>query len=226
MNCDQTRENLVLHRQDATLKGAQRREFLQHLRGCKTCQVEYEGLWHTAALLGSLEAPEPPPELLGNIQHQIRKIHKQSQTAFFASPISWVFGKLKLEFSPKFVNCAALLCYVLASAFMVKFAFFTDAPPQEFGYTAMEEARLRNIRISPSPWATLKHESDKIDKALPIKASNENRISLSNLFADIKTSEMWHSQVINRGTETVDLHLSNTANKKLALFWRDIKTNL
>ena len=226
MNCERTRENLVLHRQDSMLKGTKRREFLQHLRGCKACQVEYEGLWHTATVLGSLEAPEPPPELLENIQRQIREVHKRSKIAFFASPVSWLFSKLKLEFSPQFVNCTALLCYLLASVFLVKLAFFTDAPEQDFGLTAMEEARLRNVRISPSPWASLKHKSTKIDNVLPIKTPGDNRVSLSNQFVGIETAEMWHSHTINEGGETIDAHFVETASKKLALFWSDIKTDL
>lgn len=226
MNCEQTRENLVLHRQDSMLKGAKRREFLRHLRSCKACQIEYEGLWQTAAVLDSLEAPEPPPELIGNIQYQIREFHKRSQTAFFATPISWLFNKMKLKFSPQLVNCVALLCYLLASAFLVKVAFFTDAPEQNFGLTAMEEARLRNARISPSPWASLKHGSAKTEKTQSVKVISEKPISLSNQFVDIQATEMWHSRAINNGTETTDVHFSNTASKKLTLFWNDIKTNL
>jgi hypothetical protein len=226
MNCEQTRENLVLHREDSMLKRTKRREFLQHLRGCNSCQVEYEGLWHTATVLGSLEAPEPPPELLGNIQRQIRKIHKQSQTAFFASPISWLFGKLKLEFSPKFVNCAALLCYLLASVFLVKLAFFSDAPKQDFGLTAMQEARLRNVRISPSPWASLKHGNAKVDKALSTEMLRESHVNSTSPFAGVDAIEMWQTRAINSATETVDVRFSDTASKKLTLFWNDIKTNL
>lgn len=231
MNCEQTRENLVLHRQDSMLKAAERQEFLQHLRGCKACQVEYEGLWHTATVLENLEAPEPPPELLGNIQHQIRKVHKQSQTAFFASPFSWLFGKLKLELSPKFVNCAALVCYLLASAFLVKFAFYTeapqtDAPEQDFGLTAMQETRLQYVRISPSPWASLKHGKTGVDNALRTTAPSDNLISLSTQFVGNEAVEMWHTHAINKVAETVDVHFAETTNKKLALFWSDIKTNL
>ncbi len=225
MNCKQTRENLVLHRQEPMLKGAERREFLQHLRSCKACQVEYEGLWHTATVLGSLEAPEPSPELLGNIQRQIREVHRRDRTAFFAAPITWLFGKFKLEISPQFVNCIALLCYLVASVFLVKFAFFTDAPKQEFGLTAMEEARLRNVRISPSHWASLKHGSAKAEKSLP-EALRESHVNPTSLFVGNESADMWHARAIHEVTEDVDGHFAETASEKLALFWSDIKTNL
>ena len=226
MNCEQTRENLVLHRQDPLLKGAERRDFLQHLRGCKACQVEYEGLWHTATVLGNLESPEPRPELLGNIQRQIRKIHKRKQTAFFASPISWLFGKLKLELSPQFVNCIALLCYLIVSVFLMKFAFFTDAPKQEFGLTAFEETRLRNVRISPSPWASLKHGSAQVEEPLPAEALRESHVNPTSPFVGNESVEMWHARAIHKVTEDVDGHFAKTASEKLALFWNDIKTDL
>jgi hypothetical protein len=226
MNCEQTRENLVLHRQDSPLKGTERREFLQHLRGCKACQVEYEGLWHTATVLGNLEAPEPPPELLGNIQRQIRETHKRSQTAFFATPISWLFDKMKLKFSPQVVNCAAMLCYLIAAVFLVKLAFFTEAPEQDFGLTAMEETRLRNARIAPSPWASLKDKGVKVEKPLSIEIPRESEVNFTTPFTDIESAEMWHIRPINQATETVETHFVSTASEKLTLFWSDIKTNL
>lgn len=226
MNCEQTRENLVLHRENPMLKGTERREFLQHLRGCKACQVEYEGLWHTATVLGNLEAPEPPPELLGNIQRQIRETHKRSQTAFFATPISWLFGKMKLKFSPQVANCAAMLCYLIVSVFFVKLAFFADAPEQDFGLTAMEETRLQYVRIAPSPWASLKDKHIKTDEKHSAQISSENRVDFSNQFVGIKTSELWHNHAINNAAETVDVHFAKTVSNKLALFWSDIKTNL
>ncbi len=226
MNCEQTRENLVLHRQDSMLKGADRQKFLQHLRSCHECQIEYEGLWQTATVLGNLEPPEPPSELLGNIQNKIREVHKQSQTAFFAHPISWLFGKLKLDLSPQFVNCVALLCYVAVSAFLVKFAFFTDEQPQDFGFTAFEETRLQYVRISPSQLASVKDGTAKTDEKQTAQVLSNDLVSHENQFVGIQTSEMWNSLPINRGAETIDVHLSNTTDKKLTLFWSDIKTNL
>ena len=232
MNCKQTRENLVLHRQGSKLQGAERRVFLQHLRGCKACQVEYEGLLQTASMLGSLEVPVPSRELLGNIQNQIREFHKQRRTAFFASPISWLFGKFKLGFSPKIVNCVALLCYLIATTFLVKLVFFTDTPKQidvpeqNLGLTALEVSRLPYVRIVPSQLASLKHGIVNAKKASTTKIESENNVVLSHPFVDFESAEAWHTHVINEATEAVDVHLAENANKKLTLFWNEIKTNL
>lgn len=228
MNCEQTRENLVLHRQGSMLTGTKRQNFLQHLRGCKACQMEYEGLWHTASLLGNLEAPVPPPDLLGKIQNQIRDVHKQSQTAFFANPISWLLQKFKIELSPQFVNGIALLCYLTASLFLVKIAFFTEKPTEDFGLTAtaFEATRAKYARVSPSPWATLKHQYTKIDSPQPSTFLSEKNVSMPNQFVGMETSGIWYPRAINTGTETIDAHIPNMTKQKLALFWSDIKTDL
>lgn len=227
MTCEQTRKHLVLHRQDSRLTGTKRQEFLNHLRGCKNCQIEYEGLMHTATVLGNLEAPTPPPELLGNIQNKIREIHKQHQTAFFANPFSWFFNKINLDISPRFVNSVALICYLVVSVFIVKFAFFTDAPKQPLGLTAMEASRLvRPGQTSPSQLGSLKYNSVKTKQSLSTGVIGENAIDLSRPFADIKSGEMWHTDTNNQDTETVDAPYLKTMNEKLTLFWSDIKTNL
>lgn len=227
MKCEQTREHLVLHRQDARLTGTKRQEFLKHLRGCESCQIEYEGLMHTATVLGNLEAPIPAPELLGNIQNRIREIHKQNQTAFFANPFSWLFNKFDLDLSPRFVNSVALLCYLVASAFIVKVAFFTDVPKQKLPFTAMEASRLvRPGQISPSQLGSLKYRSVKEKPTLSSQVIGENSAGLSRPFTDIKSGEMWHTNSNNQNTDTADAHFPKIMNDKLTLFWSDIKTNL
>lgn len=226
MNCEQTREKIVLHRQEDMLDDTERGDFLQHLRGCKTCQEEYEALLHTATMLDSLETPIPPPELLGNIQEQIRQIHKQSRTALFAVPFSWFLAKLKLDISPKLVNCAALVCYLLVSVFLLKAAFFTDKPNEDFGMTAMEASRLSHVRISSSPWASLKHIGATTDKNESTVVSNDSRVGFSEQFVGLPGSEMWQLQNNHKDTNTVDANSSSTTSNKLALFWSDIKASL
>ncbi len=227
MKCEQTREHLVLHRQDSRLTGTKRQEFLKHLRGCENCQIEYEGLMHTATVLGNLEAPTPPPELLENIQNKIREIHRQNQTAFFANPFSWFFNKINLDISPRFVNSVALLCYLVVSAFLVKFAFFTDAPKQPLGLTAMEASRLvRPGQTSPSRLGSVKFDSTKVTKTPSTEVITENSVNLSRPFIGIKSDEMWHTDTNNQNADTVDAHFPKTMNEKLTLFWSDIKTNL
>lgn len=227
MKCEQTREHLVLHRQDSRLTGTKRQEFLKHLRGCENCQIEYEGLMHTATVLGNLEAPTPPPELLGNIQNKIREIHRQNQTAFLANPFSWFFNKINLDLSPRFVNSVALLCYLVVAAFLVKFAFFPDAPKQPLGLTAMEASRLvRPGQTSPSRLGSVKFDSTKVTKTLSTEVITENSVNLSRPFIDFKSDEMWHIDTNNQSADTVDAHFPKTMNEKLTLFWSDIKTNL
>lgn len=227
MKCEQTREHLVLHRQDSRLTGTKRQEFLKHLRGCENCQIEYEGLLHTATVLGNLEAPTPPPELLGNIQNKIREIHKQNETAFFANPFSWFFNKINLDLSPRFVNSVAILCYLVVSALLLKFAFFPDAPEQKLGLTAMEASRLvKPGQTSPSRLGSVKFDSKNVAKVPSTEVIRANSINLSRPFMDIKSDEMWHTDTNNQNADTVDATYSKTMSEKLTLFWGDIKTNL
>ena len=227
MKCEQTRKHLVLHRQDATLTGTKRSEFLKHLRGCESCQIEYEGLMHTASILGGIEAPIPPPELLGKIQQKIRETHRQSQTAFFASPFSWIFDKFKIELSPQLVNCVALLCYLLTSAFVVKIAFFTEAPNHKPGLTAMEASRLvRPGQTSASHWATLKYDSIRIQEIPSTKLMDKYPLQISSPFVNIDPVKMWHTHSIEQTADSFDVSYPDTMNEKLTLFWSDIKTNL
>ena len=219
MNCEQAREYLVLHQPDSKLKGTKRNEFFKHLRGCYSCQIEYEGLLHTAEVIGNLETPEPPPELLTNIQTQIREVDKRSRTAMLASPFSWVFGKFKLGLSPQIVNFTALVCYVLVSAFLLKFAFFTEVKEDGPDLTAMEVSRL-------TPWGSLKHHNVKTEKSQTMNIPTENPVSPSDQFVGIKLEDNWHSNTVIEGTDAGDGHFINDARVKLTLFWNDIKTNL
>lgn len=226
MNCEQAREYLVLHQPDSELKGTKRNEFFKHLRGCHSCQIEYEGLLHTAEVIGNLETPQPPPELLTNIQTQVREIDKRSRTAMFASPFSWVFGKFKLELSPQIVNCTALVCYVLVSAFLLKFAFFTEVKEDGPAMTAMEESRLSYVRIAPSPWGSLKHHNTKTAKSQTMNIQTENSVSPSDQFIGLMLEDNWHSHTVIEGTDAGDGHFIDDVRVKLTLFWNDIKTNL
>ena len=219
MNCEQAREYLVLHQPDSKLKGTKRSEFFKHLRGCHSCQLEYEGLLHTAEVIGNLETPEPPPELLTNIQTQIREVDKRSRTAMLASPFSWVFGKLKLGLSPQIVNFAALVCYILISAFLLKFAFFTEVKEEGPDLTAMEVSRL-------TPWGSLKHHNIKTEKSQTMNILSENPVSPSDQFVGIKLEDNWHPNTVIEGTDAGDGRFINDARVKLTLFWNDIKTNL
>lgn len=241
MNCEQTRKNLPhsilkAHEQDSMAKGVSRNAFLQHLRACTACQSEYEALWQTATVLENLEVPIPPPELVGNIQQRVRKLHKRRHVAFFANPIAWGLGLLKLELSPKFVNAIALLCYLIATGFLVKLAVFTNPQETEIGLTAMEKTRLRHVRISPAPWALVK-DTQTETKTEPVARSTSYpeaiaaRPNINDFFdATVHSAELWSTRAADTVKETVDTtfvgYPSSTATEKLTVFWSHIKMKL
>lgn len=227
MNCEQTREKLVLHRQESMFKDNEKQEFLEHLRSCESCQEEYEGLLHTAAVLENLESPEPPPELLGNIQEQIRELHRKQNTAMFAAPFSWLIGKFKFNLSPKLVNSVAMVCYLLASVFLVKVIFFDDTSNDDFAMTAMDNSRLPRMRISPSHWGSMKHGIKQTDNTKAIVKPSEDGVNLPDQFAGISESDFWHTRSTDEDADTViDGQFTNSIRNKLTLFWSDIKANL
>ena len=235
MNCEQTRKQLVLHRVENIHSAELQNASLQHLRTCTACQVEYEALWHTATVLENAEAPVPPAGLLEQIQQGVRHLHKRRQVAFFANPLSWCFDRLKIELSPRLVNAIAMLSYVLASALLVKLAFFNGSPEPEFGLTAMEESRLRNVRMSRASWGVLKgaekeraapetvpaQKSERVEKRFRAVPQNTQRV---NQFFMLDAVEMW----MPRAVETSDTlkREVQTADQKLTVFWDHIKTSL
>ncbi len=235
MNCEQTRKQLVLHRGGAAGSREAQSASLQHLRTCTACQVEYEALWHTATVLENTEAPMPPAGLLAQIQQGIRHLHKRRQVAFFANPMSWCFDRLKVELSPRLVNAIAMLCYVLASAFLVKLAFFNGAPEPEFGLTAMEESRLRHVRMSRASWGLLKgaekertatvavpaQKSELAEKRFRAVPQNTQPV---NQFFTLDAVEMWMPQAVDT-SDTLQREVQTT-DQKLTVFWNHIKTSL
>ena len=227
MNCEQTREKLVLHRQESMFKDNEKQEFLKHLRSCESCQEEYEALIHTGAVLENLDSPQPPPELLGNIQDKIRELHKKQNTAIFAAPFSWIIGKFKFNLSPKLVNSVATVCYLLVSVFLVKVIFFDDTSKDDFAMTASHDSRLPRMRISPSHWGSIKHEIKPTDNTKLIVTPSKPQGDLSDQFAGISETDLWHTRTANEVADTViDGQLSISTSNKLTLFWSDIKTNL
>ena len=124
------------------------------------------------------------------------------------------------------VNCTALVCYVLASVFLLKFAFFTEVKEDDLGLTAFEEARLRNVRVSPSPWATLKHQDVRDENESSTNVTALGSFGSSDQSIGIKMEEIWYSTTVNDGTDIGDVRFINDASVKLTIFWNDIKTDL
>ena len=240
MNCEQTLNNLPhlvqqenVETRESTSDGISRRALLEHLRTCPECQMEYEALWNTASMLESVDEPTTPPELVGNIQQQIRALHKRQQVALFANPLAWCLDRLKLDFSPRFVNATALLFYVVASCFFVKLAFFTNPHEPEFGLTAMEKTRLQQIRISPTPWGHLKDVKPEAENGhtpqQTVIAAVQPRPN--HFFTTAQAvAGTWRTNTIVTSQQTDTPHAANyhqsAVSEKLTVFWNDIKTDL
>ena len=240
MNCEQTLNNLphLVQQENAEMRestsdGISRRALLEHLRTCPECQIEYEALWETASMLESVDAPTPPPELVGNIQQRIRCLHKRQQVALFANPLVWCLDRLKLNFSPRFVNATALLFYLIASCFFIKLAFFTNPQEPEFGLTAMEKTRLQQVRVSPTPWGLLKDVKPKAENGntpeqVVIAAVHRGPNSFFTTARDV--SGTWHTSTIAASEQTHEPRVANyhqsAVSEKLTVFWNHIKTEL
>ena len=238
MNCEQTLNNLphLVQQENAEMReltsdGISRRALLEHLRTCPECQMAYEALWDTANLLENLDEPAPPPELVGNIQQHIRVLHKRQQVALFANPLAWCLNRLKLDFSARFVNATALLFYLVASCFFVKLAFFTNPHEPGPGLTAMEETRLQQVRISPTPWALLKDtelkaENRRTRQQAAIVVQGQDRF-FTTAQAVART---WHTNAI-AASQPADMpgvanYPQSAVSEKLTVFWNSIKTDL
>ncbi len=239
MNCEQTLSNLphLVQQENAEMReqisdGSSRRALLEHLRTCPECQVAYEALWNTASILESVDAPTPPPELAENIQQHIQYLHKRQQVSLFANPLVWCLDRLKLNFSPRFVNATALLFYIIASCFFVKLAFFTNPQEPEFGLTAMEKTRLQQIRISPTPWADLKNTKPKAENtSVPQQAAIAVQHRSNHFFTTTRNvPETWRTNTGTISKQTDEPRVANypqaIASGKLTVFWNQIKTEL
>jgi hypothetical protein len=182
-------------------------------------------------MLESVDEPTPPPELVGNIQQRIRHLHKRQQVALFANPLAWCLDRLKLDFSPRFVNATALLSYLIISCFFVKLAFFTNPQEPEFGLTAMEKTRLQQVRISPTPWALLKDTNPQAENRhtpQPVVIAAVQR-EHNHFFTTARdASGTWHTNTITTSKQTDEPRVANyhqsAVSEKLTVFWNHIKT--
>ena len=117
--CDRVRKHIGVHT-DTDLKATEKAELKQHLLDCPDCQRAYEQMWHTSLILDDLSTVVSPQPLLQRIQSQIRSLHRRQRLAFYANPIDWFLGLFRLDPPPTLVNCAAIVFYVLVTAFFVK----------------------------------------------------------------------------------------------------------
>ena len=128
LDCKRVIENLSLH-SNPDLSNQERAEFKKHLVDCQACQKEYEEMLHTVAVLESLPALDSPADLVGRTQAQITQEHRRHQLAFFANPFARILSLLKLAPNPTFVNCTAMLFYLMLTVFLVKLTFFDATEP-------------------------------------------------------------------------------------------------
>ncbi len=244
VKCEQVRKNLphIVTDDTHTDPHITRDALLTHLRGCPDCQREYELLWDTANMLENMDAPTPPPALLGTIQERIRHQHRQQHLAFFARPLAWCLDRLTFELSPRLVNGIALLFFLIASGVVVQQTLFTaPAPTPEYGLTAMERTRLQQVRVSPAPWAGIKDtstEKEPTRTSQPVVITPLAPQATQDRFfspAQRPASALWHTDTVTTGAVTTDTQetarnsgggsVDNTS-EKLTVFWNHIKTEL
>jgi anti-sigma factor RsiW len=128
LDCKRVIENLSLH-SNPDLSHQERAEFKKHLVECQACQKEYEEMLHTVAVLESLPALDPPPDLVARTQAQITQENRRLRLAFFASPLARILNLLKLGPHPTLVNCTAMIFYLMLTVFLVKLTFFDATEP-------------------------------------------------------------------------------------------------
>ncbi|HEX2329385.1 MAG TPA: hypothetical protein VHN74_11740 [Candidatus Angelobacter sp.] len=83
MNCNDVRENLIDVLADEQASPA----VLAHLRDCKVCTQQLEGLRNTMALMDEWKAPEPSPYFLTRLQAHVRE--EQQKAPQKAAMFSW-----------------------------------------------------------------------------------------------------------------------------------------
>ena len=81
MNCERFRDRML----DA-IQGTASPELEEHVRACRACAQELEGLRKTSALLEEWTAPEASPYFDSRLRAQIREQREQRQRA---APVDW-----------------------------------------------------------------------------------------------------------------------------------------
>jgi len=151
--CDRVRKHLGVHT-DTDLKATEKAELKQHLLDCPDCQQAYEQMWHTSLILDDLSTVASPQPLLQRIQSQTRSLHRRQRLAFYANPIDWFLGLFRLDPPPTLVNCAAIVFYVVVTAFFVKLTVLDSNDPVALT-TKPVPAQMRVVRFGAIKKAAL-----------------------------------------------------------------------
>jgi hypothetical protein len=156
-NCKRVIENLSLH-QNPDLTHREKADLKEHLVECPICQKEHEEMLHAVAVLESLSDPIPPMDLVEQTQARIIQEHQRLRLAFFASPIARLLDVLKLGPHPIFVNCTALVFYLMLTVFLVKLTFFSPTDPASVntaGKSFQSPAPIAKVTYS-AKWGSMK----------------------------------------------------------------------
>jgi len=135
LNCQKSHDKLV-HLLNDELHPSEYISLENHLSECNLCQIEYEQLNDTISTLRSIPPVPPPADLALSIRRKLEEQQDTIQAAPLFDLITLIFSKitatLKLGPRPVHINYAALFCYLILAAFLIKLTFWAgnDSPPQ------------------------------------------------------------------------------------------------
>lgn len=166
MKCEDFMANLDVSRLGSQLQLRENAELKRHLETCSKCEAEYGEMLHTVAVLESLTAHEPPPDLGVRIQKRIMKEHRRGRLAIFASPFARLLTAFKFNPPPALVNCAAMVFYLMLTVFLVKLTFFSE--PESPRHVASPTTSVwRSAHVITTSWATIRGISTPREETEP-----------------------------------------------------------
>lgn len=166
MKCEEFMATIDVNRLSSQLKPHDKDELKRHLETCPKCDAEYEEMLHTAAVLESLPAHAPPPDLAARIQKRITKEYRRSRLALFAGPFARLLTAFKFNPHPALVNCAAMAFYLMLTVFLVKLTFFSESENPR--HIAPPTASVwRSAHVITTSWATIRGISITIEETEP-----------------------------------------------------------
>lgn len=136
MNCRKV-SNLISAYIDGELPGVEHSGVHEHLKACRECREEYEGVLQMKRLLSHIKVQEPRPELSNDI---LARLHAERETASPAPP----FWRVWLTPSRSLMTATSALLLVAITVL----AFSKD--PNEIRWTPASQAAREGLLPSPS----------------------------------------------------------------------------
>lgn len=155
MNCEDFMASIDVNRLSSELQLLENVELKRHLETCPKCEAEYEEMLHAVAVLESLPAHAPPPNLAERIKKRISKEHRRSRLAFFASPFAQLLSAFKFNPHPALVNCTAMVFYLMLTVFLVKLTFFSE-PDSSRRVLSPTASVWRSAHVVTTSWAAIR----------------------------------------------------------------------